>query len=414
MMAVVGLLLLLAFCAATLSSAQVTTPPTSNPQLCPPSNYTGLYGTIASPGFSTGQYYGNNLRCQYLITVPAGYMVLLTTNAFRTEQCCDKLYIYDGPDATSPLLATWSGTVPAGTQLQSTGSAILATFVTDGSKNDIGFSVLYSQSQTILLTTPPPTLPPSPSACLPSNYSGPYGVLLSPGFSTSQNYGNNLNCIYQITVPVGYTILLTVNSFITEVCCDKLSIYDGASINSPLLAVWSGTVAAGQQKESTGNTLTARFVTDGSNNFAGFSIIYSQSKTELLTTPAPTPPPSPNQCLPSNYTGPYGAILSPGFTTGQNYGNNLNCKYFITVQANYMILLTVNSFLTEQGYDKLSIYNGPNVDSSTLLTTWSGRVRSGTSVQSSGNTLTAVFFTDGSNNFAGFSVLYSLYSPTKK
>uniref|UniRef100_A0A914VTV9 Uncharacterized protein n=1 Tax=Plectus sambesii TaxID=2011161 RepID=A0A914VTV9_9BILA len=77
-----------------------------------------------------------------------------------------------------------------------------------------------------------------------------------------------------------YTILLTVNSFLTEENYDKLYIYDGSNTASPLLAEWSGTVASGSELESTGNTLTANFVTDGFSNYAGFSISYSQLKSE--------------------------------------------------------------------------------------------------------------------------------------
>uniref|UniRef100_A0A914UNU8 Uncharacterized protein n=1 Tax=Plectus sambesii TaxID=2011161 RepID=A0A914UNU8_9BILA len=130
----------------------------------------------------------------------------------------------------------------------------------------------------IFTTTLPTTLPPSPWVCLPSNYSGPDGVLLSPGFSTGQIYGSNLNCMYHVTVPVGYTVLLTVNSFITEEKFDQLYIYDGSSTASPLLTAWSGKFASDRRLESTGNTLTAKFVTDGIIQYAGFSIKYSQSK----------------------------------------------------------------------------------------------------------------------------------------
>uniref|UniRef100_A0A914WTB2 Uncharacterized protein n=1 Tax=Plectus sambesii TaxID=2011161 RepID=A0A914WTB2_9BILA len=139
----------------------------------------------------------------------------------------------------------------------------------------------------IFTTTLPTTLPPSPWVCLPSNYSGPDGVLLSPGFSTNLNYGRNLNCMYHVTVPAGYTILLTVNSFETEEYYDNLYIYDGPNSASPLLAEWSGTFASDRRLESTGNTLTAKFVTDGNIQYAGFSMKYSQSKTSLSAAVVP-------------------------------------------------------------------------------------------------------------------------------
>uniref|UniRef100_A0A914UIL1 CUB domain-containing protein n=1 Tax=Plectus sambesii TaxID=2011161 RepID=A0A914UIL1_9BILA len=188
---------------------------------CVPSNYSGSEGVLLSHAFNTSLDYGSNMNCMYRITVPASNVIRITVNSFKTEKGNDKLFIYDGSSAESPEVATWSGTLDAGMQLESTGNTLTAKFVTDGSNNQAGFSISYSQS--------------TRSVCLPSDYSGPDGVLLSPGFSTNQNYGFNQNCTYHITVPANYVIRLTVNSFITEECCDKLYIYDGSSTASPLL-----------------------------------------------------------------------------------------------------------------------------------------------------------------------------------
>uniref|UniRef100_A0A914UV69 Fibrinogen C-terminal domain-containing protein n=1 Tax=Plectus sambesii TaxID=2011161 RepID=A0A914UV69_9BILA len=363
---------------STASFPNVYTTQSPGPSVCPPSQYSGLNGVLLSPGFSTNQYYGANLNCLYQVTVQANYMVLLTVSSFLTELTYDKLFIYDGSNIISPLLAEWSGRVAAGGRVESTGNALTAQFVTDGSNNQAGFSIRYSQSER--------------TVCLPSNYSELNGVLLSPGFSTYQNYGVNMSCMYHISAPTNYTILLTVNSFETEADYDKLYIYDGPNTASPLLAMWSGTFIAGMQLESNGDTLTAQFVTDGSNNQAGFSIRYSQSKKIV--------------CLPSNYSGPNGVLLSPGFSTNQNYRINMSCIYQVTVPANYMVRLTVNSFVTEADHDKLSIYDGSST-ASPLLAEWTGRLFAGKQLQSTGNTLTAQFTTDYSINQAGFSIRYS-------
>uniref|UniRef100_A0A914W9B8 CUB domain-containing protein n=1 Tax=Plectus sambesii TaxID=2011161 RepID=A0A914W9B8_9BILA len=260
---------------------------------CVPSNYSGSEGVLLSHAFNTSLDYGSNMNCMYRITAPASNVIRITVNSFKTEKGNDKLFIYDGSSAESPEVATWSGTVDAGMQLESTGNTLTAKFVTDGSNNQAGFSISYSQS--------------TRSVCLASDYSGPDGVLLSPGFSTNQNYGFNQNCTYHVTVPANYVIRLTVNSFITEEKYDKLYIYDGSSTASPLLETWSGTVAAGRQVESTENTLTAKFVTDHSKNYAGFSIKYFQSNR------------SSSVCRPSDYSGPDGVLLSPGFSINHNY-----------------------------------------------------------------------------------------------
>uniref|UniRef100_A0A914V254 Uncharacterized protein n=1 Tax=Plectus sambesii TaxID=2011161 RepID=A0A914V254_9BILA len=313
-----------------------------SPSVCLQSQYSGEHGVLLSPGFSTNQNYGSNLSCTYHVTVKTNYTVLLTVNSFITELNKDKLYIYDGSSTASPLLAEWSGTVAAGTQMQSTGSTIMANFITDSTMIDIGFSITYSKLQR------------SPSVCLQSQYSGEHGVLLSPGFSTNQNYGSNLSCTYHVTVKTNYTVLLTVNSFITELNKDKLYIYDGSSTASPLLAEWSGTVAAGTQVQSTGSTIMANFITDSTMIDIGFSITYSKLQR------------SPSVCLQSQYSGEHGVLLSPGFSTNQNYGSNLSCTYHVTVPAGYMVQLKVDSFITELNYDKLYIYDGPNTASPLL------------------------------------------------
>uniref|UniRef100_A0A914UV49 Uncharacterized protein n=1 Tax=Plectus sambesii TaxID=2011161 RepID=A0A914UV49_9BILA len=365
---------------STTSFPNVYTTQRPGPSVCPPSQYSGLRGVLLSPGFSTNQYYGANLNCIYQVTVQANCTILLTVSSFLTELTYDKLFIYDGSNIISPLLAEWSGIIAAGRRVESTGNTLTAKFVTDGSSSHAGFSISYSQSDR--------------PVCPPSNYSEPTGVLLSPGFSTNQNYGINMSCMYHISAPANYTILITVNSFVTEADYDKLYVYDGPNTASPLLAMWSGIfyLYGSRQLESTGNTLTANFVTDGSNNQAGFSIRYSQSKKVV--------------CLPSNYSGPDGVLLSPGFSTNQNYRINMSCIYQVTVPANYMVRLTVNSFMTEVDHDKLFIYDGSST-ASTLLAEWTGRVATGRQLQSTGNTLTAQFTTDYSTNQAGFSIRYS-------
>jgi hypothetical protein len=122
-------------------------------------------------------------------------------------------------------------------------------------------------------------------------------VLLSPGFSSGQNYGDNLNCQYHVTVQATFFILFTVNSFATETCCDKLTFYNAATATNQfdvyehqliLLQCkffrWSGIKAAGSRTESNGNVATLVFVTDNFNEDKGFSIQYTQthSMTQIV------------------------------------------------------------------------------------------------------------------------------------
>uniref|UniRef100_A0A914UKF0 Fibrinogen C-terminal domain-containing protein n=1 Tax=Plectus sambesii TaxID=2011161 RepID=A0A914UKF0_9BILA len=109
---------------------------------CPVSSYNGSSGVILSPGYPN--LYGDNLNCYYLITVPKGLRVQLTINAFKTEACCDYLWLHDGAAKTTPLIVRWAGHLQQGMNAHSTGNQLLAHFQTDGSNDDTGFNITFS------------------------------------------------------------------------------------------------------------------------------------------------------------------------------------------------------------------------------------------------------------------------------
>jgi len=60
-------------------------------------------------GGLNGQY-GSSENLSYTFNPPAGYRCIVEFSAFNTEANYDKLYIYDGVDATGTLIGTYSGT----------------------------------------------------------------------------------------------------------------------------------------------------------------------------------------------------------------------------------------------------------------------------------------------------------------
>ncbi|RMG20203.1 MAG: hypothetical protein D6730_20300 [Bacteroidetes bacterium] len=74
-------------------------------------------------------------------------------------------------------------------------------------------------------------------------------------------YINNEAYIYQIAPPNGKRIELTFEEFDTEACCDFLVVYDGPSINAPLIDTLAGSRLP-KTIVSTGNTLTLLFTSD--------------------------------------------------------------------------------------------------------------------------------------------------------
>lgn len=87
------------------------------------------------------------------------------------------------------------------------------------------------------------------------------------------SYGNNENYIKTIsTQGAGDKINLRFSYFSTEANADFLYIYDGSNINSPLLATLSGSLAYNTSFQSSGNSITLKFVSNGINTDRGFKL----------------------------------------------------------------------------------------------------------------------------------------------
>ncbi|KAI8510949.1 hypothetical protein Bbelb_118650 [Branchiostoma belcheri] len=120
-----------------------------------------------------------------------------------------------------------------------------------------------------------------PTSLIPDRKSGCGGILttLTGGFGTSpnypSNYGNNENCGWLITAPVGSIIRLTFDSFNTEGGYDILTIYDGASASAALIQRLSGPQSV-SPVISTSNSLFLRFTSDSSVTHQGFQFSYTR------------------------------------------------------------------------------------------------------------------------------------------
>ncbi|KAI8496721.1 hypothetical protein Bbelb_253760 [Branchiostoma belcheri] len=96
-----------------------------------------------------------------------------------------------------------------------------------------------------------------------------------------------------------------------------------------------------------------------------------------------------------NLTAPSGGPLtSPNYP--RNYGNNENCEWTITVPEGSIIRLTFDSFLTETGYDFLTIYDGASDNATEIKSP----------IISTSNTLFLRFTSDGKKSRQGFQFSY--------
>ncbi|MEQ2286709.1 CUB and sushi domain-containing protein 2, partial [Ameca splendens] len=109
-----------------------------------------------------------------------------------------------------------------------------------------------------------------------------------------------------------------------------------------------------------------------------------------------------------NLTHRTGTILSPGYP--EPYLNSLNCVWKITVPEGSGIQIQVISFVTEQNWDSLEVFDGGD-NTDTLLGSFSGTTVPAL-LNSTSNQLYLHFFSDISVSAAGFRLEYKTVSLT--
>lgn len=238
-------------------------------------------GTVYDPGGAGGNYPNNaNWTVTYCPTNP-GDAVTLTFTMFQLENGWDFLYIYNGPNTSSPIIGTYSGDASTGpgtvTSTHPSGCLTLV-FTSDFSFNYEGWSATLSCSP----------LAPPPSVCGSTVY--------DPG-GPSGNYPNYANWT-QTYCPdnPGEMLSLIFTQFQVEQGWDYLYIYNGPDTSSPLLTTLTGSGGGAGCNTAYTSThpsgcLTLRFTSDGSVNYAGWeaTIICGE-------LPPPTPSSPPEDC----------------------------------------------------------------------------------------------------------------------
>ncbi|KAI4818313.1 hypothetical protein KUCAC02_011657, partial [Chaenocephalus aceratus] len=249
---------------------------------------------------------------------------------------------------------------------------------------------------------------------------------------------------------------------------DIVEVYDGATQHSRVLSSLSGAHTGESLSLATSNQILIRFTSKGQSSSGGFHLVYQAvpqtSATQCSSVPEPrngrrmgnnfavgaairfecTPGytlegPSAIECLtvpnalaqwnttiPSciaiqqdpamqhavpcggNLTQRTGTILSPGFP--EPYLNSLNCVWKITVPEGSGIQIQVISFVTEQNWDSLEVFDGGD-NTDTMLGSFSGTTVPAL-LNSTSNQLYLHFFSDISVSAAGFRLEYKTVSLT--
>ncbi|BHF62984.1 Bone morphoproteintic protein 1 [Sparganum proliferum] len=346
-------------------------------------------GTITSPA-NLITYPPNN-KCIWRIEVSAGFSVQLSFDSFELEEHsdCSSNYveILDGPSDASPVLCKVCGSSLPG-PIMSTKNSMTVKFDSDGGLDNNRFTARFKKVV----------------SCV-HYIKADEGNISSPDYPN--NYPPNSYCIWRIEVPVGFSVLLTFESFDleeeTDCRFDYLEIFDGSSECSPKLRRLFTYAEIGQC------TITDRGCEHLCVDIPGGYKCQCNDGYKLL--------PDEKSCQ-SIACGEYlrkdkGYIRSPGFP--KEYPPNSRCIWRIEVPSGFFVVLKFQRFELEDifdcPYDYLEIYDG-SLDPSSMLRKLCGTLLP-EPVNSTTNVMTLKFVTDNAYHKKGFKVRHQIGVPPR-
>lgn len=346
---------------------------------------TASTGTVSDG--SGNANYNDNTSCKWVIAPPGATQLTLNFTAFDTEADFDIVTVYDGPDDTFPVLATWWGnTLPS--TINSSGGALCIKFTSDGTINGAGWTANYTSSGA------------APSCSGGTILSSPSGSLTDG--SGGANYGNNQLCYWLIAPPCATSVSLTLTQLNTELSYDGIAVYDGPSVSSPLLGAYSGTSLPSPVTATSGQMLVV-FISDYSTVSQGFAANYTS--TGSATCSGTT----------ALNAADYG-IISDG-SGANNYCNNLDCQWLIQPPQATKVTLNFTAFDLENPasdgssiYDAVEVYDGTTT-AAPLLARFSGS-NLPPAVTSTGGSLLIRFYSDPGEVKQGWSAYYTSQTTT--
>uniref|UniRef100_A0A669E0J6 Cubilin n=1 Tax=Oreochromis niloticus TaxID=8128 RepID=A0A669E0J6_ORENI len=339
-------------------------------------------GTISSPNYPN--LYPHSRVCRWELVVSPDRRITLTINDLRLEgsdtSCIfDYVDVMNGLAVDAPHLQRFCGTVPAGTQVRSSGNTMAVEFRTDASVSSGGFLATYSSDE------------PAECGGILNNPDG--GNFTSPGYLVS-NYSNNINCEWLIQNPqhINSSIVVLIEDLHLEdhqTCeADYLQFRLGDS-NGELLGRFCGQTAFVLPIVVFTPELWVHFQTDNSNGDLGFKAKYLFSECGGWQT------------------GDSGVLASPDYPN--LYPSPSRCAWLLEAPEGHTITLTFTYFNLEShntcGWDSLTIFNGGS-PGSPIIGQYCGTTSPGT-IQSGSNKLAIVFLADHSVSKGGFLASWS-------
>lgn len=353
-----------------------------------PNNYCGGTTNLTATNgtFSDGSgiaNYNNNSSCKWIIAPAGASQVSLNFTAFNTEANADKVYVYDGADETSPLLATWWGNTLPPTITTTAGiGAMCVKFISDASTTLGGWTASYNATIT------------TPSCSGLTLLSTPTGTF-TDGSGVS-NYKNNQQCFWYIAPPCATSVTLSFSQLNTELNYDGIIVYDSLAATNQI-GMFSGTTLPTSLTSSTGTMLVV-FVSDYSNVSQGFEANYTSVGSSYCSG------------VTTLNTSDYGTITDG--SGANNYCNNSNCSWLIQPPQASSVTFNFTQFELESAltdgnsvYDAVEIFDGTST-SAPLLGRFTGS-NIPPSITSSGGSMFVHFYSDIALNFQGWSGNYT-------
>ncbi|KAM5235406.1 cubilin [Ctenodactylus gundi] len=335
-------------------------------------------GIIQSPGYPN--VYPSGINCTWHIAVQSGHLIRLVFEKFYLQfhyNCTlDYLEIYDTVSETS--LGRYCGkSFPP--SLTSSANSVVLTFVADADLAYEGFEISYTAIN-------------ASTACF-EDYTDNSGILTSPNFPN--NYPENCDCIYRITVEIHQQISLNFTSFSLEgggsgSCTeDFLEIRDGGYETSPVVGRYCGSILP-PRITSHSNKLWLRFKSDAWISMPGFSAFWDGSLTGCG----------------GNLTTPTGIFTSPNYPLP--YYHSSECSWWLKSSQGSPFELEFLDFSLEYhpdcALDHLAVYDGPSTNSH-LLTLLCGNVKPPI-VRSTADSVLLLLRTDERQQGRGFEIRY--------
>ncbi len=200
--------------------------------------------------------YQPNKSCSWLIAPEDSVTTISITFTSFDIAVGDAVNVYDGSDASAPLLASYVQNA-ATTTLTSTGSTLFVEFLTDATDQNNGFTAEFNSTY--------------PAYCGGTvTLNDPVGTITDG--SSDHRYNHNSMCKWKIEPgPYAANLTLAFNSFDLETDKDYLKVY--ALPTNQLIANYTGSDIPAPLVSPTGRMLLL-FTSNGFNNAGGFDAEY--------------------------------------------------------------------------------------------------------------------------------------------